>query len=217
MTTLPKPPNLPIPGTTLFDGRQARKGYALNKMCFSFNDEANRKAFLADEEAYMKQYGLNEQQAAAIRAKNVLQLIAAGGKIPVEIASAIPEPPARLRITHARRHNHGRRLGSLLSLRVRNARAVLSKLSTFMPKPVDHAIRTSFRQVDQSARPLQPIPSNTQQSGLRTDRPEKPDAFGTSKFQHFQKPLPLSILVSPEIDAKNQYRVLFRGFQPNPK
>ena len=69
----------PIPGTTPFDGDQARKGYALNKMCFSFNDEANRKAFLADEEAYMRKYGLNEQQAAAVRAKNVLQLIAAGG------------------------------------------------------------------------------------------------------------------------------------------
>src|SRR3989344_4096443 len=58
----------PIPGTTPFDGDQARKGYALNKMCFSFNDEANRKAFLADEEAYMKQYGPNAQQAAAIPA-----------------------------------------------------------------------------------------------------------------------------------------------------
>lgn len=68
-----------IPGTTLFDGEQARKGYALNKMCFSFNDALNRTAFLADEEAYMRKYGLNEQQAAAIRAKNVLQLIAAGG------------------------------------------------------------------------------------------------------------------------------------------
>ena len=68
-----------IPGTTPFDGGAAQKGYALNKMCFSFNDEANRKAFLADEEAYMRKYGLNEQQAAAIRAKNVLQLIAAGG------------------------------------------------------------------------------------------------------------------------------------------
>ena len=69
----------PIPGTTPFAGDQAQKGYALNKMCFSFNDEANRKAFLADEEAYMRKYGLNEQQAAAIRARNVLQLIAAGG------------------------------------------------------------------------------------------------------------------------------------------
>ena len=69
----------PIPGTTLFDGEQARKGYALNKMCFSFNSADNRNAFKADEEAYMRQYGLNEAQAAAIRARNVLQLIAAGG------------------------------------------------------------------------------------------------------------------------------------------
>ena len=69
----------PIPGTTPFDGAQARKGYALNKMCFSFNDAANRQAFVADEEGYMQRYGLNAQQADAIRARNVLQLIAAGG------------------------------------------------------------------------------------------------------------------------------------------
>ncbi|MEY4757277.1 MAG: hypothetical protein RJA34_2175 [Pseudomonadota bacterium] len=68
-----------IPGTTPFDGEQAQKGYALNKMCFSFNSADNRAAFKSDEEAYMRQYGLNEQQAAAIRARNVLQLIAAGG------------------------------------------------------------------------------------------------------------------------------------------
>ena len=72
----------PLPkifGTTPFDGEQAQKGYALNKMCFSFNAAENRNAFKADEEAYMRQYGLNEAQAAAIRARNVLQLIAAGG------------------------------------------------------------------------------------------------------------------------------------------
>lgn len=68
-----------IPGTTPFDGEQAQKGYALNKMCFSFNAAENRAAFQRDEEAYMRQYGLNEAQAAAIRARNVLQLIAAGG------------------------------------------------------------------------------------------------------------------------------------------
>lgn len=72
-------PATPIEGTTLFDGDQARKGYALNKMCFSFNEEANRQAFLADEEGYMRRYGLNAEQAAAIRARNLLQLIAAGG------------------------------------------------------------------------------------------------------------------------------------------
>ncbi len=69
----------PIPGTTIFDGEQARKGLALNKMCFSFNSAANRAAFLADEDAYCARYGLSAQQRAAIRARNVLQLIAAGG------------------------------------------------------------------------------------------------------------------------------------------
>ena len=69
----------PIPGTTIFDGTQAMKGYALNRMCFSFNEAANRAAFLADEDAYCAAYGLNEVQREAIRARNVLQLIAAGG------------------------------------------------------------------------------------------------------------------------------------------
>ena len=69
----------PIPGTTIFDGAQARKGYALNKMCYSFNDKANRDAFVADEDAYCSRFGLNAEQREAIRARNVLQLIAAGG------------------------------------------------------------------------------------------------------------------------------------------
>ena len=68
-----------IPGTTLFDGEQARKGYALNKMCYSFNDASNREAFVRGEDAYCARYGLNAQQREAIRARNVLQLIEAGG------------------------------------------------------------------------------------------------------------------------------------------
>lgn len=68
-----------IPGTTPFDGEQARKGYCLNKMCYSFNSAANRAEFLANEDAYMTKYGLNERQKAAIRARQVLDLIAAGG------------------------------------------------------------------------------------------------------------------------------------------
>ncbi|MDX2201792.1 MAG: protocatechuate 4,5-dioxygenase subunit alpha [Hyphomicrobiaceae bacterium] len=68
-----------IPGTVIFDGEQARKGYALNKMCYSFNDAANRKAFVENEEAYCAKYGLNEMQRDAVRSRNVLKLIAAGG------------------------------------------------------------------------------------------------------------------------------------------
>lgn len=74
-------PRQPIPGTTIFDSVQARKGYALNKMCYSFNAKANRDAFVADEDAYCARYGLNAEQREAIRARNVLQLIAAGGNV----------------------------------------------------------------------------------------------------------------------------------------
>ena len=70
-----------IPGTTLFDGDQAQKGYALNRMCFSFNSTENRAAFLQDEDAYCNKYGLNEQQRQAVRERNVLKLIAAGGNV----------------------------------------------------------------------------------------------------------------------------------------
>jgi protocatechuate 4,5-dioxygenase alpha chain len=71
----------PIPGTTLFDGEMARKGYALNKMCFSFNSADNREAFLRDEDAYCTKFGLTEAQRNAVRSRNVLELIAAGGNI----------------------------------------------------------------------------------------------------------------------------------------
>ena len=70
-----------IPGTTIFDGRLAMKGYALNKMCFSFNDAVNREAFRQDEEAYCRKFGLTAEQRAAVRSRDVLQLLEAGGNI----------------------------------------------------------------------------------------------------------------------------------------
>lgn len=70
-----------IPGTIIFDGKQAMKGYALNKMCYSFNKAENRVAFQRDEEGFMEQYHLDDRQKAAVRARNVLDLLAAGGNI----------------------------------------------------------------------------------------------------------------------------------------
>ena len=70
-----------IPGTVMFDGDQAQKGYALNRMCFSFNSAENRAAFRKDENAYCAKYGLNEEQRAAVKSRNVLRLIEAGGNV----------------------------------------------------------------------------------------------------------------------------------------
>ncbi len=68
-----------IPGTTLFDGDMARRGYALNKMCFSFNSEDNRQEFLKDPAAYCDKFGLNEQQKKAVISLQVLDMLEAGG------------------------------------------------------------------------------------------------------------------------------------------
>ena len=70
-----------IPGTTIFDGREAMKGYRLNKMCYSFNSKENRDAFLADEDAYCARFELTDAQRDAIRRRDVLALIEAGGNI----------------------------------------------------------------------------------------------------------------------------------------
>ena len=73
--------HIDIPGTTIFDGKQAMKGYNLNKMCYDFNKKANRDGFAADEEGWMESYGLTEEQKEAIRSRNVLAMIEAGGNI----------------------------------------------------------------------------------------------------------------------------------------
>lgn len=70
-----------IPGTIIFDGSQAVKGYGLNKMCYSFNEAANRKAFLADEQGYCRRFGLSPEQTDAIERRDVLALVENGGNI----------------------------------------------------------------------------------------------------------------------------------------
>ncbi len=71
----------PIPGTTLFDGDAAQKGYALNVLCYSFNEKANRDAFLADEAAYLDRFDLTQEQREAVAKRDVPGMIAAGGNI----------------------------------------------------------------------------------------------------------------------------------------
>lgn len=68
-----------IPGTVIFDGAEAMKGYALNKMCFSFNEAANREAFVLDEDAYCRRFGLSDEQTKAIGERDVLRLLELGG------------------------------------------------------------------------------------------------------------------------------------------
>ena len=70
-----------IPGTLVFDGQLAMKGYELNKMCFSFNSAENREEFRRDAATYCRKYGLTESQTKALERRNVLELLRAGGNI----------------------------------------------------------------------------------------------------------------------------------------
>ena len=70
-----------IPGTTIFNGIEAEKGLALNKMCFSFNSADNRAEFLRDQDAYCAKFGLTAEQRAAVKARDVLAMIAVGGNV----------------------------------------------------------------------------------------------------------------------------------------
>ncbi|MFM5947991.1 MAG: protocatechuate 4,5-dioxygenase subunit alpha [Novosphingobium sp.] len=71
----------PIPGTHLFDGDAAQKGYALNALCFSFNQAENRQAFLDDEAGYIARFDLTPAQKEAVAKRDVLGMIAEGGNI----------------------------------------------------------------------------------------------------------------------------------------
>lgn len=80
MSTI-EPAPLDIPGTVIFDGAQAMKGYALNKMCYSLNRAENRAEFARDEDAYCRRFGVSEAQREAIRRRDVLALVENGGNV----------------------------------------------------------------------------------------------------------------------------------------
>ena len=46
-------PYLNVPGTTIFDAEQSRKGYWLNQFCMSLMQAPNRERFKANERAYL--------------------------------------------------------------------------------------------------------------------------------------------------------------------
>ncbi|MFQ5659413.1 MAG: protocatechuate 3,4-dioxygenase [Gammaproteobacteria bacterium] len=70
-----------IPGTYVFDGQKAVMGYALNKMCMSFNSAENRQAFADDEDAYCNKYGLTDEQRETVKKRDWLHMLQLGGNI----------------------------------------------------------------------------------------------------------------------------------------
>jgi protocatechuate 4,5-dioxygenase alpha chain len=70
-----------IPGTFVFDAEKSRQGYGINMFCMSLMKEVNRKAFKADEAAYLKQFGLTPAQTEAILNRDYNRMLELGGNI----------------------------------------------------------------------------------------------------------------------------------------
>jgi protocatechuate 4,5-dioxygenase alpha chain len=70
-----------IPGTVVFTGRQARKGYHLNQFCMSLMTAENRRRFKADQSAYLDEWPLTAAQRQAVLDRDYNAAIAEGGNI----------------------------------------------------------------------------------------------------------------------------------------
>ena len=77
---LPKP-YLDIPGTTVFDAEQSRRGYHLNMFCMSLMKAANRERFKAGERAYLNEWPMSEAQKQAVMDRDYNHMIELGGNI----------------------------------------------------------------------------------------------------------------------------------------
>lgn len=70
-----------MPDITVFTGERSRQGYRINKLSSSLTDPANREAFLADEDAYCRRYGLTDHERQLIADRDWNGIVAAGGNI----------------------------------------------------------------------------------------------------------------------------------------
>ena len=74
-------PYTDIPGTTVFDADQMRRGYWLNQFCVSLMKPENRERFKADERAYLDEWKMSEEQKQAVLDRDLNRCIDLGGNI----------------------------------------------------------------------------------------------------------------------------------------
>ena len=74
-------PYLDVPGTTIFDAEQSRKGYWLNQFCMSLMKAGNRDRFKADQRKYLDEWPMSEDQKQAVLTADLNRAISLGGNI----------------------------------------------------------------------------------------------------------------------------------------
>ena len=78
----------------LFDEETARRGVRLNKAAYSLKDEEQRRLFLEDEERWMDQFGLTDEEKELVRRRDWIGLWRKGMSIYVMVKlSGVTDTP----------------------------------------------------------------------------------------------------------------------------
>ena len=97
-----QPKNLP-PDLDLFDEETATRGMRLNKAAYSLKDEQQRQLFHEDEERWMDQFGLTDEEKELLRRRDWIGLWRHGMSIYVMVklsgvtGTALPEIGKQMR------------------------------------------------------------------------------------------------------------------------
>ncbi len=115
------PFNLDEPGTYIYTGEMATRGYKLTRFGLSLRRPENREKFLADEEGYMRAAGLSDEEIRMVRARDWTGLIKAGGHLQsmLKVAATVGQ-----NLWHIGAHNAGMEVQELMNITPRKVRAV---------------------------------------------------------------------------------------------
>ena len=115
------PFNLDAPGTYLYTGEMATRGYHLTRFGLSLRKPANREKFLADEAGYMRDAGLSEEEIKLVLARDWTGLIQAGGHLQsmLKVAATVGQ-----NLWHIGAHNAGMEVQELMNITPRKVSAV---------------------------------------------------------------------------------------------
>jgi protocatechuate 4,5-dioxygenase, alpha chain len=98
------PRDLP-PDLDLFDESTARRGVRLNRAAYSLKDEGQRQLFIADEERWMEQFNLTQEERELVHTRDWIGLWRHGMSIYVMVKlsgvtdTALPEIGKQMRET----------------------------------------------------------------------------------------------------------------------
>ena len=70
-----------IPGTQVFSGQFARRGYHLNQFSMSLMRQANRTRFLSGEREYLGEWPMSDAQKTAVLERDYAAMLREGGNI----------------------------------------------------------------------------------------------------------------------------------------